>query len=190
MAWAATALVVALTKYIARIREHVGLPSGPAARISPLTSSSAVSSAEMSSKESGSARRACLIGVAGILIAACAQVPVASPPPIVPAGDPFASIPKEKWIAESPNAFAIRDRDPQAPVHVLIISKAAIPTMLEAPAVLLAEMLDLAKVVARQEGIATAGFRLVINTLPAGGQSVYHLHIHVFGGRQMKWPPG
>jgi histidine triad (HIT) family protein len=62
--------------------------------------------------------------------------------------------------------------------------------MLQASEALLGEMLALARRAAEQEGIAREGFRLVINTHPQGGQSVYHLHIHVLGGRQMKWPPG
>jgi histidine triad (HIT) family protein len=55
---------------------------------------------------------------------------------------------------------------------------------------LLGEMLGLVQEVAETEGIAASGFRTVINTHPDGGQSVYHLHIHVLGGREMKWPPG
>lgn len=103
---------------------------------------------------------------------------------------PFESIPRERWIAESENAFVIRDRSPQAPVHLLVIPKVRVPTMLQASEALLGEMLALARRAAEQEGIAREGFRLVINTHPQGGQSVYHLHIHVLGGRQMKWPPG
>jgi histidine triad (HIT) family protein len=103
---------------------------------------------------------------------------------------PFESIPRERWIAESENAFAVRDKSPQAPVHLLVISKKRVPTVLQAPEALLGEMLVLARRAAEQEGIAREGFRLVVNTHPQGGQSVYHLHIHVLGGRQMKWPPG
>jgi histidine triad (HIT) family protein len=104
--------------------------------------------------------------------------------------DPFQSVARHRWIAESQNAFAIRDKNPQAPVHILIISKARVPTMLEASPVLLGEMLELARKVAEQEGVAREGFRIVINTRPAGGQGVYHLHVHVLGGREMSWPPG
>jgi histidine triad (HIT) family protein len=143
--------------------------------------------AAKAARQIGKAR---LLVIAGLLQTGCAHAPAASPSPTPPVGDPFASIPKERWIAESPNAFAIRDRNPQAPIHVLVISKAAIPTVLDAPAGLLGEMLELAKVVATQEGIATTGFRLVINTQREGGQTVYHLHVHVLGGRQMRWPPG
>ena len=103
---------------------------------------------------------------------------------------PFEKIPKEKWIAESANAFVVRDIHPQAPVHLLVIPKVRVPTMLQAPEGLLGEMLVLARVAAEQEGISKQGFRIVINTHPYGGQGVYHLHMHVLGGRQMEWPPG
>jgi histidine triad (HIT) family protein len=99
-------------------------------------------------------------------------------------------IPLSQHIAESENAFAVRDKYPAAPIHILIISKKKIPTILQASPELIAEMIELAKRVAKQEGLETGGFRLVINTNPFGGQSVYHFHIHVLGGRQMKWPPG
>lgn len=102
----------------------------------------------------------------------------------------FESVPKERWIAETENAFAFRDRNPQAPVHVLVVPKRRVPTVLQAPDALLGEMLGLVKRVAEQEGIAREGFRTVINTHPQSGQGIYHLHIHVLGGRQMKWPPG
>ncbi len=103
---------------------------------------------------------------------------------------PFENIAAERYIAESENAFAIRDKYPQAPVHLLIIPKKRVPTVLQASPELTAEMIMLAKKVARQEGIENDGFRMVINTHPSGGQSVFHFHIHVIGGRQMRWPPG
>lgn len=103
---------------------------------------------------------------------------------------PFENAAPERYLAESENAFAIRDRNPQAPVHVLIIAKKRVPTVLQAPPELIAEMITLAKRVAKQEGLENDGYRLIINTHPNGGQGVYHLHVHVLGGRQMKWPPG
>lgn len=103
---------------------------------------------------------------------------------------PFENVAAERYIAESQNAFAIRDKYPQAPVHVLVIPKKRVPTLLQASPELVAEMMELARQVARQEGLEKDGFRLVINTHPLGGQGVYHLHIHVLGGRQMQWPPG
>src|SRR6266513_916069 len=81
---------------------------------------------------------------------------------------PFESVPSEQWIAESGNAFVIRDKYPQAPVHLLVISKKRIPTLLQAQQALLGEMLALARRAAEQEGIEREGFRLVINTHPQG----------------------
>lgn len=103
---------------------------------------------------------------------------------------PFEAVPRTKWIAESENAYAIRDIKPQAPVHFLVIPKKRIPTLLQAPPELVGEMFELAKRVARQEGIADDGFRAIINTHPFGGQSVYHFHVHVLGGRELGWSPG
>jgi histidine triad (HIT) family protein len=103
---------------------------------------------------------------------------------------PFESVPQDQWIAQSDNAYVIRDHKPQAPVHLLVIPKKRVPTLLQATPELLGEMLDLARKAAEQEGIARDGFRIVINTHPRGSQSVYHLHMHVLGGRQMTWPPG
>ena len=91
---------------------------------------------------------------------------------------------------ESANAYVIEDKYPQAPVHLLVISKEIIPTMLHAQQNLLGEMLALAQKTAAKYGIDESGFRTVINTNSQGGQTVYHLHIHVIGGRQMDWPPG
>ena len=103
---------------------------------------------------------------------------------------PFEKLSTEKWIADSKNAFVIRDINPQAPIHLLVIPKRRIPTLLQASEALLGEMLGLAKRAAELEGISKQGFRIVINTQPYGGQSVYHLHMHLLGGRQMEWPPG
>jgi histidine triad (HIT) family protein len=97
-------------------------------------------------------------------------------------------------VFESDNVLAFRDINPQAPVHILIIPKIEIPTVKELNSAehteLLAEMYDVANELAKKEGIAEEGFRLVINCGPHGGQEVYHLHLHLMGGRQMKWPPG
>ncbi len=94
-------------------------------------------------------------------------------------------------VAESPNALAFRDVAPQAPVHVLVIPKQSVATLDDvADAALLGELLALARDVARQEGLAESGYRVVINTRDDGGQTVPHLHLHVLGGRAMHWPPG
>ncbi len=97
-------------------------------------------------------------------------------------------------VYENDKVMAFRDINPQAPVHILIIPKEEIPTVREISgkkhADLLAEMFDAANEIAKKEGIAEDGFRLVINCDKNGGQEVYHLHMHLLGGRRMKWPPG
>jgi len=103
---------------------------------------------------------------------------------------PFENVSPDRYIAQSENAFAIRDKHPQAPVHVLIVSKKRVPTVLQATPELVAEMIALAKKVAKQEGIENDGFRLVMNTHPAGRQTVYHFHIHVLGGKKLNWKIG
>ncbi|XP_020576677.1 14 kDa zinc-binding protein-like isoform X2 [Phalaenopsis equestris] len=90
--------------------------------------------------------------------------------------------------------LAFRDIDPQAPVHVLVIPKIrdGLTQLGKAEirhAEILGHLLYAAKVVAAKEGIED-GFRVVINNGPSACQSVYHLHLHVLGGRQMNWPPG
>ena len=102
---------------------------------------------------------------------------------------PFESVSRDRWIAASERAFMIEDLEPQAPVHLLVVAKQRVPSVLEAPPDLLGEMLALARNTARTRGIADDGFRVVINTNPRGAQTVYHLHMHVLGGRQMRWPP-
>ena len=96
-------------------------------------------------------------------------------------------------VLETDRALAFRDVMPQAPVHVLVIPKKPIPAVRDAgddDADLLGHLMIVARDVARAEGIAETGYRLVVNTGSHGGQSVDHLHIHVLGGRQMTWPPG
>ena len=94
-------------------------------------------------------------------------------------------------VAESERCLAFRDIAPQAPVHVLVIPRDSYATLndVDDPS-LLGELLTLARRVAKQEGLADDGYRVVINTNGNGGQSVYHLHAHVLGGRAMGWPPG
>jgi histidine triad (HIT) family protein len=96
-------------------------------------------------------------------------------------------------IARSDGAIAFRDVDPQAPVHVLIIPTQHfddVPSVAEADPRLAGELLSLAALVARQEGVNATGHRLVANTGVEGGQSVGHAHIHLLGGRGLTWPPG
>lgn len=103
---------------------------------------------------------------------------------------PFESITDDRWIAESENAFAVHNIEPEAPVHFLVIPKERVTSVLEASSELISEMMSLARETAKKQGIAEDGFRIVINTNPRGAQTVYHMHIHVLGGRQMRWPPG
>ncbi|NWF90808.1 MAG: histidine triad nucleotide-binding protein [Ignavibacteriaceae bacterium] len=99
-----------------------------------------------------------------------------------------------KIIFESDTVLAFQDIKPQAPVHVLIIPKIEIPKVSDLKgkehAQLLGEMFDAANKIAKDLGISEDGFRLVINCGPNGGQEVYHLHMHLLGGRPMTWPPG
>ena len=97
-------------------------------------------------------------------------------------------------VFESDSILAFKDINPQAPVHILIIPKIEIPKVTDLNgkehAALLGEMIDAANKLAKDMGIAEEGFRLVFNCGDNGGQEVYHLHLHLLGGRQMKWPPG
>lgn len=98
---------------------------------------------------------------------------------------PFELTDKSLWIAESENAYALKDIRPRAPHHYLVISKARINTLPEANPELVAEMMNLCCTVAQQAGIQDKGFRVVINTNPESMQTVYHLHMHVLGGKQL-----
>jgi histidine triad (HIT) family protein len=96
-------------------------------------------------------------------------------------------------VHETDRALAFRDVNPQAPVHVLVVPKKPLAGIREATAedqALLGHLLWVAAEVARQEGLAATGYRLVINDGANGGQSVDHLHVHVLGGRPLTWPPG
>lgn len=97
-------------------------------------------------------------------------------------------------VFESENVLAFKDINPKAPVHVLIIPKIEIPKVTDIKgsehAALLGEMIDAANKIAKDLGIADDGFRLVFNCGDNGGQDVYHLHLHLLGGRKMNWPPG
>jgi histidine triad (HIT) family protein len=99
-------------------------------------------------------------------------------------------IPSAK-LAESDRCLAFRDIGPQAPTHVLIIPKKHYDSVnaLDDAAVM-GELTAMAKEVAKAEGVAANGYRLVVNTGRDGGQSVGHLHMHLLAGRSMGWPPG
>ena len=94
-------------------------------------------------------------------------------------------------VAESERCVAFRDINPQAPTHVLVIPREHMTSLDDAnDAAILGELLLMVQAVARQEGIVESGYRTVLNTNARAGQSVFHLHAHVLGGRQMTWPPG
>ena len=102
-----------------------------------------------------------------------------------------AGVIKPDVVYEDENVLAFRDINPQAPVHILIIPKRHIATLNDLDDTLLAgQLLQTAAKLAQQEGIAEAGYRTVFNCNRKGGQDVYHLHLHLLGGRQMTWPPG
>lgn len=96
-------------------------------------------------------------------------------------------------VYETDEILAFRDISPQAPTHLLIIPKEPIRTindLEEGHAEVVGKLILAAAELARQEGIAEDGYRVVMNCNRAGGQAVYHIHLHLLGGRQMAWPPG
>ena len=95
-------------------------------------------------------------------------------------------------VYEDDRCLAFRDIEPQAPVHLLLIPKRPVTGLQEVAAddaSLLGHLLVTASKIAAQEGLDN-GYRCVVNAGPEGGQAVYHLHVHLLGGRQMRWPPG
>jgi len=101
-------------------------------------------------------------------------------------------IPSDK-VYENEHIFAFRDIDPKAPTHVLIIPKEHIATtndLVESHKTIIGEIMLTAKQLAEEEGVAESGYRTVFNCNNDGGQAVYHIHLHLLGGRQMGWPPG
>ena len=96
-------------------------------------------------------------------------------------------------VYENDEVLAFRDINPQAPTHVLVIPRRHISTLndlSEADAELVGKLFLAAKEVARIDGIAEAGYRTVMNCNAQAGQTVFHIHLHVLGGRAMHWPPG
>jgi histidine triad (HIT) family protein len=96
-------------------------------------------------------------------------------------------------VRESDALVAFRDVNPQAPTHILLIPKEHVSSVAELDdrhGGLLADIMQAATQLARAEGIAEGGWRLVTNVGPDAGQSVFHLHFHLLGGRAMGWPPG
>lgn len=99
---------------------------------------------------------------------------------------------KADIVYEDENVIAFNDINKQAPVHIVIIPKQHIPTILEVQdnSTTMNDIVRAAKVIAEKEGISESGFRLVNNCNEHGGQTVFHLHFHLLGGRNMTWPPG
>ena len=94
-------------------------------------------------------------------------------------------------VRRTDRLVAFRDVSPQAPVHVLVIPTEHVASLADVQdARLLGDMLLLAREIARQEQIAEDGYRVVLNTNRNGGQTVFHLHLHLLGGRRLTWPPG
>ena len=96
-------------------------------------------------------------------------------------------------VFEDDRALAFCDINPQAPVHILVLPKKDIANVGEATTgdeALLGHLLTVAANIARQEGIDSTGYRLVINKGRDAGESVPHLHVHLLGGRALQWPPG
>jgi len=96
-----------------------------------------------------------------------------------------------KIVYEDENVIAFDDINPQAPVHTLVVPKKHINTIMELEDYeVVSNVFKAIKKVAEIKNIDKDGFRVVVNHLSKGGQSVFHLHFHVLGGRQMLWPPG
>ena len=96
-------------------------------------------------------------------------------------------------VHQDEHCLAFRDINPQAPVHVLVIPREHLESLDEAGRKdegLLGHLLRIAARVANEQGLAESGYRTVINTGAGAGQSVFHLHVHVLGGRALSWPPG
>lgn len=96
-------------------------------------------------------------------------------------------------VLETDELLAFRDVSPQAPTHILVIPKKHIQSINHATPedeALLGKLVLAAQRIAGQEGLKDSGYRLVMNTNDHGGQTVYHIHLHILGGRQMTWPPG
>ena len=96
-------------------------------------------------------------------------------------------------VHEDDHVLAFRDLNPQAPVHVLFIPKVPVATLNDLrpdQAELAGRLILAAAAYAKKEGFAEAGYRTVFNCNQHGGQSVYHVHLHLLAGRQMHWPPG
>ncbi|HJU88348.1 MAG TPA: histidine triad nucleotide-binding protein [Gemmatimonadaceae bacterium] len=96
-----------------------------------------------------------------------------------------------KLVKETAECVAFRDINPQAPVHVLVIPREHVESLNTAKdAAMVGRLALLAAEIARDEGVDDSGYRTVINTQANAGQTVFHIHLHLLGGRKMSWPPG
>ncbi len=98
-----------------------------------------------------------------------------------------------KIVYEDESVVAFEDLNPQAPVHLLVVPKKHVPSLKEATAEdepMLGHALSVAARLARERGLESKGYRTVVNNGAWAGQSVFHLHVHVLGGRVFRWPPG
>ena len=96
-------------------------------------------------------------------------------------------------VFEDDDVVAFHDLNPQAPTHILVIPKKHIATLLDAEDAdteLLGSLQQAAVAIAREQGLDRGGFRLVTNCGEGAGQSVFHIHVHLLGGRSLSWPPG
>lgn len=96
-------------------------------------------------------------------------------------------------IYEDDTVLAFRDINPQAPLHVLVIPKKHVRTLNDVrdeDEETLGKLLNVARKIAREEGVADDGYRVVMNCNEGAGQTVFHIHLHLLGGRQFSWPPG
>ena len=94
-------------------------------------------------------------------------------------------------VHEDEHTLAFRDVDPKAPTHVLVIPKTHVASLNEAQdAEMLGRLMLVAASLAASEGLASDGYRTVVNTGPNAGQTVFHIHLHLLGGRKLGWPPG
>ena len=100
---------------------------------------------------------------------------------------------KPDMVMQNDQLIAFRDINPQAATHILVVPRKHISTLndlVQEDAGTIENMVSAARSIAHQEGIDISGYRLVMNCNPEGGQTVYHIHLHLLGGRHMGWPPG
>lgn len=94
-------------------------------------------------------------------------------------------------VYEDDDVFAFKDIDPKAPVHILVVPKQPVPSIADVQDPLLAgKVMLVAAKIAKEQGLDSRGYRLVINHGADAGQSVFHWHVHIIGGRVLDWPPG